>query len=382
MNLVLPQRILMTSDTVGGVWNYAMELCSALEPYGIEVVLATMGARLSPGQVEEASGLANVSVFQSAYKLEWMREPWSDVSAAGDLLLDLAATFAPDMVHLNNYAHASLSWQAPTMVVAHSCVLSWWRAVKKCAAPPEWDDYKLRVQEGLMAADLVVAPSHAMQKALEFNYGPMEHTVVIPNGRSLSRRGSRSKEKIILAAGRLWDEGKNISALKSIAPALPWPVYLAGDGEEPGSKENSRAGQNGPGEVAHSLGRLPSTELGDWMARAALYVSPARYEPFGLSILEAAMARCALVLGDIPSLRENWQDAAVFVPAENPDQLRETLEELIADEPRRQEFGRRAYERASNFTSDRMVRNYLDAYSDLLRARTLHSRTQETICAS
>ncbi len=32
---------------------------------------------------------------------------------------------------------------------------------------------------------------------------------------------------------------------------------------------------------------------------------PARYEPFGLSVLEAALSGCALVLGDIPSLRES-----------------------------------------------------------------------------
>lgn len=42
-----PQRILMTADTVGGVWTYALELAQALDSRGIQIALATMG-RLFP----------------------------------------------------------------------------------------------------------------------------------------------------------------------------------------------------------------------------------------------------------------------------------------------------------------------------------------------
>jgi hypothetical protein len=54
------------------------------------------------------------------------------------------------------------------------------------------------------------------------------------------------------------------------------------------------------------LGPLEASELAGWMHRAAIYALPARYEPFGLSALEAAQAGCALVLGDLSSLREVW----------------------------------------------------------------------------
>ena len=128
-----PQRILMTADTVGGVWTYALELIRALPQ--IEFALATMGAPISPAQRAEAAELANVTLFPSTYALEWMNEPWQDVDDAGDWLLGIARDFRPDVVHLNGYAHAALDWPAPVIVVAHSCVLSWWSAVKNCAAP-------------------------------------------------------------------------------------------------------------------------------------------------------------------------------------------------------------------------------------------------------
>src|SRR5256885_1138515 len=69
-------KILMTADTIGGVWSYAMELCRSLSPMGIEVALATLGAPLSQTQRLEVARLTNVDVYESEYRLEWMASPW------------------------------------------------------------------------------------------------------------------------------------------------------------------------------------------------------------------------------------------------------------------------------------------------------------------
>ena len=47
----------------------------------------------------------------------------------------------------------------------------------------------------------------------------------------------------------------------------------------------------------------------------------ALYEPFGLAVLEAAQAGCALVLSDIPTFRELWDGAALFVAAATTPRL-------------------------------------------------------------
>ena len=92
---------------------------------------------------------------------------------------------------------------------------------------------------------------------------------------------------------------------------------------------------------------------------------PAFYEPFGLSILEAALSGCALVLGDIPSLRENWHDAAVFVSPHDRAGLRAAINELIAGEARRRELAEAARMRARRFSASRMVDRYLKTYRQL-----------------
>ncbi len=88
-----------------------------------------------------------------------MPDCWADVARAGDWLLELEARFAPDIIHLNGYAHGALPWHAPTLVVAHSCVLSWWEAVKGEPAPAEWETYREHVTLGLQSADCVIAPT-------------------------------------------------------------------------------------------------------------------------------------------------------------------------------------------------------------------------------
>src|SRR4051812_3826247 len=130
-------KILMTSDTVGGVWNYALQLAAALAPHGAQIHLATMGAAPDRAQCEAAAALHNLTLYSSTFELEWMADgrAWRDVDAAGEWLLALENQIAPDVVHLNGYAHGALPFQAPVMVVGHSCVLSWWQAVKGEDAP-------------------------------------------------------------------------------------------------------------------------------------------------------------------------------------------------------------------------------------------------------
>jgi glycogen synthase len=342
------RRVLMTADTIGGVWTYALELIHELRD--VQFALATMGRPLSPTQAAEASDLPNLEVFESGYRLEWMEEPWHDVRAAGRWLLSLEKAFRPDLVHLNGYVHGSLPFEAPKLVVAHSCVLSWWRAVKGEEAPPTWDRYREEVQSGLSAADLVAAPTRAMLDEATHFYGPFKRTAILSNGSAGVEPGP--KEPFVFAAGRMWDEAKNVRALESIECA--WPIRIAGEGS--------------------ALGQLSPEETRAQMARASIYALPARYEPFGLSILEAASAECALVLGDIPSLRENWEGRAFFVDPDDTKGLRSTIDCLIADPALRTRMGKAARERALSLSAERFGRAYRRTYQDLISSGALITR--------
>ena len=352
------RRVLMTADPVGGVWTYALELAQALQSYNIDLVLASMGAPLHDQQRTAVQQIKNMTLCESAWKLEWMEAPWDDVAAAGAWLLDLEAITQPDVVHLNGYAHGALPWQSPTLVVGHSCVFSWFAAVKGIAPPAVWEQYRLEVRRGLYAADLVTAPTEAMLTALRTHYGAFTAAPAVHNGRRLSRFPPRTKKSYIITAGRVWDEAKNIAALAHVASQLSWPVFVAGEERDP-------QGRTVRFHSMQRLGQLAPAELAVWLGHAAIFALPARYEPFGLTVLEAGLAGCALVLGDIPSLREVWDGAAVFVPPGQPGALGEVLRHLIRDGQWRERMAQRARTRALRYTSARMAHAYVTLYTQL-----------------
>lgn len=353
--------VMMTADTVGGVWTYVLELADALAGRGVEVRLATMGSPMSRQQRRELEASAVAEARESTFALEWTDEPWVEVGLAGEWLLDLEQQWAPDLVHLNGYVHGALPWRAPVLVVGHSCVLSWWQEVRGRPAPPAWDGYRRRVAAGLAAAGAVVAPTQAMADALGRCYG-VSDVSVIANCRQPRWVADIVKEPLVMSAGRLWDEAKNLALVDQVAARLPWPVVIAGDMKRP---EAAAAGPWASG-AAELLGPLPFDQLAGWLMRASVFVHPARYEPFGLTALEAGLAGCALVLGDIPSLRQVWGDAAIFVGPGDEQGLVRAVCELAGDAGLLVEMAGRARRRAMEFSPERCAAGYLDAYECLL----------------
>lgn len=355
------RRVLMTTDTVGGVWTYALELAAALGTQGVAVTLAALGEPRA-AQRGAARRLPDVDLRAAPFRLEWMDHPWDDVRAAGAWLLALEEETAPDVVHLNQYSFGLLPFRAPRLVVGHSCVVSWWRAVRGALPPPAWDRYRLEVARGLAAADAVVAPTRAMLGELRELYGLRATAArVVPNGRRPEAfRPARRKEPLVLSAGRLWDPAKNLRALDAAASELPWEVAVAGPTEAPDGQGPAVR----PARV-RVLGTLEPGGLAEWYGRASIYALPARYEPFGLSVLEAALSGCALVLGDVPSLRETWDTAARFVDPGDPAELAACLRELAADDTRRLELAATALGRALELTPEVQARRYLEVYAGI-----------------
>ena len=361
-------RILMTADAVGGVWTYALDLSAALAQHDIDVVLATMGPRPNATQRAAVGGLSNVRLVESDYRLEWMVDPWRDVAAAGEWLLDLANSAAVDVVHLNGYSHAALPWRRPVVCVAHSCVVSWWHAVHGAQPPAEWDTYRRNVTSGLNSADLVIAPTQAFLEQLQSGYGFKQPARVIRNGRRSSRPAGHKREPILLGCGRLWDAAKNLSVFDAAVEGLPWPAYVIGDTSGPD-------GQTFVPRAARPLGAMSHDDVGAWLQRASIFVHPAFYEPFGLAVLEAAAAGCALVLSDIPTLRELWNGAAEFHNPCDSAQLHAALGGLIADPAKRGALAVAAQRRAAEYGVDSMAASYANVYRRLSKRepRTGHS---------
>jgi|GEM_PF-426776 len=351
-----PSRILMTTDTIGGVWTFVIDLCTYLKTFNITIALAAMGTSFTSYQRKELERLKNVIPFESSYKLEWMNSPWCDVDRSINWLEAIADKFKPDIIHLNTFSHGVMKHKVPMIITAHSDVYSWWQSVKNENPPYLWQKYFDRVSSGLDNADIIAAPSYSMLKALKQSYNTNTDSIVIYNGRTNSRFRKATKRNFIFSAGRLWDEAKNISLLKEAAQKIKWPVIAAGENDSASSKKFRNI---------FFAGKLSPQKISYYLSHASIYALPAKYEPFGLSALEAAFSGCALILGDIPSLKEIWEDNAIYINTNNTEDLASKINFLIDNRDVVEEYSDRAFNHAQNFNLVRMGNNYLSLYNSL-----------------
>ena len=311
---------MVTTDTVGGVWRYAVELAAGLAGFGGTVTLVTMGPRASPAQRAEACAIKGLTFVETGLPLDWTAEDEAVLDATGLRLREIAAETGVRSVHLHAPALVGdAPWPVPVVAVAHSCVATWWRAVRGGELPPDLAWRARATGAGLRRAGAAVAPSRAFADAVEAEYD-IETIGVIHNGRR-PVLGAAPSARAVLAAGRLWDEGKGMAALDRAAARLSAPVRAAGPSQGPGGTAHF--------EHLELLGTLDEEAMAAARAQATVFAAPARYEPFGLAVLEAAQAGLALVLSDIPTFRELWDGAALFAP--DDDALGATLERALDD---------------------------------------------------
>jgi glycogen synthase len=365
-------RILVTADTIGGVWTYTRELVTGLVRRGEQVTLVSFADIPTAAQTRWMDGLENLDYRPTAFKLEWMLDSEADMIASARYLEALVQENRPDLLHLSQFYYGALRCDAPRVVVAHSDVVSWWLAVRK-KEPPEtawlgW--YRRAVARGLSAANAVVAPSRWMLDQIALHYGKPEFGSVIHNGRTpLLFNPHMSKEENIVSVGRLWDSGKNAALL--LRQQMPAPVHIVGSDRHP-ELQNSAFTVEAIRPNVHLDPQQEEREIVQTLGRAGIYAATSQYEPFGLAPLEAALSRCALVASDIPPFRELWDGAAVFFRNNDAESLQEAVERLVRDPGLRRRQANLAYRHAlQHYNAERMVDAYMALYQCLVPARAI-----------
>lgn len=376
MSLRPGTRLMMTADTVGGVWTFAVTLARSLGAAGFPVLLVTLGPRPTSGQRDMITGVPRVSLVEADLQLEWQDPAGTDVIHARAVLGALAETFAPDVIHVNGFREATFDWKAPTIIVAHSCANSWAAACGETGsfASEDWSVYTSNVRSGLENATAWVAPTYAFRDMVVRQYDLSSKGYAIWNGVDGNNGSSQGKLPFILSAGRVWDKAKNMSALASVAPEIDWPIKIAGPSSVAGKGLRSVA--NG----CEFLGEISHEALLRKMKTASIFVSPGLYEPFGLSVLQAAKAGCALLLSDIPTFRELWDGAALFFDPRDQKMLVTCLRSLCRGDLQRTRLQRAAAERARRYPLCKTVDAYRLLYAGVLASgagRSCSTKSQE-----
>jgi glycosyltransferase involved in cell wall biosynthesis len=356
----------MTVDAVGGVWQYGLDLARGLSAHGTETVLALLGPAPDAAQRAEVQAIPGARLIETGLPLDWLCDGPAPVLAAGAAICRLAGEVGADLVQLNMPTLGAVARPAmPVIAVAHGCVSTWWQAAKPSEAlAPEFRWHRQLMGEGLRAADRLVAPTASYARMVSRHYGLPRTPQVVHNGRTaLATASGPAVQDRVLTVGRLWDRVKRAELLDRVAARIAVPFDAAGAATGP-------HGEHVALEHLHLLGKVDAATLGRHLAARPIFVSAASFEPFGLAVLEAASAGCALVLSDIPSFRELWEGAALFVAEDDEAAYVAAIDTLIGDGALRHRLGEAARARAARYTPHAMADAMLAVYADALAERT------------
>jgi glycosyltransferase involved in cell wall biosynthesis len=354
-------RVVMTADSVGGVWQYAIDLAEGLSHHRVATTLAVLGPAPRTDQIASTRTIPGCRLVLTGLPLDWTAQHPGEVVAAGAEIAALATRENADLVHLNSPALAENRFSAPVVGVCHSCVATWWEAAGSGPLPRDFVWRRELMARGYGAADALIAPTSAFAEATARAYVLRDAPVVVHNGRRAPQplEFQGPEPLFVFTAGRLWDKGKNLATLDRAARRLAVPVLAAGP----------QRGPNGDAvalKFVRALGPLSDAEVRRRLRSRPIFVSVAHYEPFGLAVLEAAQAGCALVLSDIPSFRELWDGAAAFVPATDDEAIATAVETLAGDPVARARLGSAAWERAGRYSVEAMTAGVVSVYSAVL----------------
>jgi glycosyltransferase involved in cell wall biosynthesis len=154
-----------------------------------------------------------------------------------------------------------------------------------------------------------------------------------------------------------------IAAARKLAETHPdIHFFLVGGGDDEAMLKN----------LAKDLNNVTFTgfvhNVGDYLSIFDIFILPSNREGLG-SILTDAMQFglpvVAAAVGGVPEIVRDGENGFLIDPA-RPDQLMDAILRLHGDAGLRSKFGNRGREIASDFTPDRMARQYLKLYQSVL----------------
>ncbi|HWN27938.1 MAG TPA: glycosyltransferase family 4 protein [Actinomycetospora sp.] len=339
-------RVLMLSweyppVVVGGLGRHVHALSVALADAGHDVVVvarhpAGTDAETHPTTLEHVEGVRVLRVAEDPPHLEFVRDLVAWTLGLGHAMLRAAAVllrdWTPDVVHAHDWlvAHGAIGLAdltgAPLVATIHAT---------EAGRHGGWLSQPLNQQvhsvEWWLArrADAVVTCSQAMRAEVSglFDLDP-DGVTVVHNGIDATgwphARTVADGPPTLLYLGRLeWEKGVHdlVAALPAIRRAHPGTrLLVAGTGScSDWLAERARAAR-----VRRSvrlLGHVDDATLRDLLASADAAVLPSRYEPFGITALEAAAAGAPLVASRAGGLGEVVVDGVTglsFAPGDVP----------------------------------------------------------------
>jgi glycosyltransferase involved in cell wall biosynthesis len=343
------------TDRGNGIVNTAIDLAIEQVRHGHVVAVASAGGGYEP--LLERAGVVHLTLNQS-------RRPGRMLIAL-TLLGRYLRGFQPDVVHAHMRTGLLLAWI--------------WRRFQKFVLVGHVHNVHDRESVIMGMADRVIAVSHSVAGTMarsgisaskirvvlnrtlgsrrrvsldEVRPATLERPAIITVGGLNSRKGI---EELILAFERVGGQFREAH------------LYLVGDGPERERFERQAAGSNWHDRI-HFEGFQGSPQA--YMLSADVFVLASRRESFGLVLIEAREAGCAIIAADVDGVAEALENgqAGVLVRPRDIERLATAISEMIADDKEREKWKLRGQEGIERYRVHEMASEVQAVYDEVIDA--------------
>ena len=228
----------------------------------------------------------------------------------------------------------------------------------------------------LRRADSIIAVSRwtadRLKKEFPFSGGK---TTVIPNAVSRGfpnpseTKGSLPDKAYILSVGHL-ERRKNFEVLVEAFAEIAgrWSGFLVLVGKDQGARDSVvlRAEELGISDRVVIREDVDFETLNELYRECELLVCPAKYEGFGMTVLEGMAAGKPVVASDIPPHREVGGTACIYADPDNPAVFASAVMKILSDNAFSVRLVEEGFERTKAFSWDRSAQQLGSLYNSLL----------------
>jgi len=116
-------------------------------------------------------------------------------------------------------------------------------------------------------------------------------------------------------------------------------------------------------------GFVAENDLENYYKHALATIQPSLMEGFGLTGLEAMHANCLVLASDIPSLKEIYQDAALYFDPLAVESMHATIREVL-EKKKFQSFIEKGRKRVADFSWEKMAKQTMNIYESCFSIRS------------
>jgi glycosyltransferase involved in cell wall biosynthesis len=341
------------TDRGNGIVNAAVDLAVEQARQGYAVAVVSAGGGYQP--LLESTGVLHLHLDQSRRPIQIIR--------AARLFHQQLLAFHPDVVHAHMRTGLLLAW--------------FWKHFMEFVLVGHVHNVHDRESLVMGLADRVIAVSQSVAGTMAARGIPRRKIRVVLNRTLNSPRQLRLAEiepaklnrpSVVTVCGMTRRKGieELIAAFEEVGRVFPDAhLYLVGDGPERHSFEDLAARSPYRARI-HFEGFKADPQA--YMLSADVFVLAARRESFGLVLIEARAAGCAIVATNADGIPEALDDgrAGMLVQAQDITALGHALCNMLGKDEERATWRRRAVNGIDKFTVDRMAREVGEVYDELM----------------